>query len=224
MKPRRAWLGLLALIIIAAPMGCRGYADPAILTQAVGKLQAAQSYRFTISAVHRWSFEGQEQEYSFSGSGAYSSDRFQSHMEGPVDTFFWVEIIGDTVQARDARGDVPGPPTTFGGPGPGTAPYTVIHYLINLGEVEGAGTATLSGIDAYHYRFWPQMTAITALDEAHMEAMKRVKKVEGEAWVDKKENIILQEKVKVDFLNPQGETESVTMTVSFSHFNEPVEF
>jgi len=223
MKPGRAWLGLLVFWLII-PASCRGYADPAILTQGAAKLATAQSYRFTVEAVHRWRFEGREQEYSFSGSGAYSAGRFQSQMEGPADTFYWVEIMGDSVRARDTQGDIPNPPTPFGGPGPGTAPYTVIHYLINLGEVKGAGTATLSGTDTYHYRFWPQMTAMTAMDEAHMQAMKQVKKVEGEAWVDKKENIVLQEKVKVDFVNPLGEPESVTMTVSFSHFNEPVEF
>ena len=79
----------------------------AALNRAVEKLKAAQSYRFEVTATHSWMFEGQEQNWEFSGDGAFAGpNRFRSQMEGPADTFLSVEINGDDIRAWDTRGEV----------------------------------------------------------------------------------------------------------------------
>ena len=196
-----------------------------ILSEAVEKLKAARSYRFEITATHKWVFEGKEQNWEFQGDGAFvSPNRFRSQLEGPADTFFSVEIVGDVVKAVDARGDVSDASTAFGGPGFGTAPYTVIAYLKNFKEATDQGMTSLSGVQVNKLGFTIDKASISALDAAHAQDMERVTSVQGTVWVDKAERVINQETVKVEFFSRSGQKETVTITLRFFDFNKPVEF
>jgi len=196
-----------------------------ILSEAVEKLKAARSYRFETTATHKWVFEGKEQNWEFQGDGAFiSPNRFRSQLEGPADTFFSVEINGDKVKAGDARGDVPDATTAFGGPGFGTAPYTVIAYLKNFKEATDQGATSLSGVQVHKLGFSIDKASVSALGAAHAQDMERVTSVQGTVWVDKTERIINQESVKVEFFSRSGQKETVTTTIRFLDFNKPVEF
>jgi len=229
-------LGLvLGLAAGCAPTSSAGTPNPSketpapsaksILSEAVEKLKAARSYRFEITATHKWVFEGKEQNWEFQGDGAFvSPNRFRSQLEGPADTFFLVEINGDKVEAGDARGNVQDASTAFGGPGFGTAPYTVIAYLKNSKEATDQGTTSLSGAQVHKLGFTVDKASISALDAAHAQDMERVTSVQGTVWVDKAEQVINQETVKVEFFSRSGQKETVTITLRFFDFNKPVGF
>jgi len=192
----------------------------------VEKLKAAQSYRFEITAVHNWVFEGQEQKYEFEGEGAFAKpNRFRSAItDATADSHFWIEINNGVVTARDNKGDVANATTAFGGPGFGTAPYTVIAYLKNFREATSQGTTSLSGVEAYHLGFTADRASVSAMDTAHASAMERVTSVQGTVWVDKAEPVIRKTSVEVEFFSRSGQKETVTMTLRFFDFNKPVEF
>ncbi len=195
------------------------------LREAVDKLKATQSYRFDVKATHRWVFEGKQQDWEFQGDGAFvSPNRFRSQLEGPADTFLSVEINGAQVKAWDTRGVVQNASTAFGGPGFGTAPYTVIAYLESFKDATDQGTTSLSGVQVYKMGFSTDKASVSALDAAHAQALERVTAVQGTVWIDKTERTIKQETVKVEFFSLSGQKETVTMTLSFFDFNKPVEF
>lgn len=192
-----------------------------IFTAASDGFKAATSYRFKLQAVHEWSSEGQEQRWEFSGEGTYTKpDRFRSRMEGPADTYFEVEIIGNKVVAKDSRGEVSNATTTFGGPGFGASPYTVIAYLTNAQKVEPAGLVSLNGTRSYHYMFEPEKEAVAAVDAAHASEMQKVTAIRGEVWVSETDGRVLRERVKVDFLSRRGAAEMVTMTLDFFDYDK----
>lgn len=191
-----------------------------LLGIAVKRLQEAESYKFKIMATHTWTFEGKPQDWAFKGEGACSGNKFRSSMEGPADTMLSVRHIDGKIEAWDTRGRISNPSTTFGGPGFGTAPYTAIAYLRKFKEVATASTTA----ETWHFTFKPDMVAVAALDIAHAADMERVKKVEGEAWVNKTSGNIEKEKVRVEFVGRSGASEAVTMTLEFYDYNKPVSF
>lgn len=238
MKTRSRWATLLVFLLLgfgcALVVGCSSTssteetssaAAEAALNRAVDKLKAAQSYRFEVAATHNWVFEGQEQNWEFSGEGAFAApNRFRSQMEGPADTFLSIEINGDKIRAWDTRGEVADATTAFGGPGFGTAPYTVIAYLKNFKEATSKGMTSYAGEEAYLLSFTADRASVSAMDAAHANAMERVASVQGEVWIDEAESVIRKTSVEVEFFSLAGQKETVTVTLRFFDFNEPVEF
>ncbi|MFH1486308.1 MAG: hypothetical protein ABIH46_09575 [Chloroflexota bacterium] len=232
-------IGLAALVLTAVvTAGCLGDDDvphptatatpvlevspsPAtLLGSAVERFQDAESYKFTISAIHTWSFEGKTQDWVFKGEGASSGNKFRSLLEGPADSWFYVKHTGDTIEAWDTQGEIANPSSTFGAPGFGTAPYTAIAYLREFKEAASASAAA----DIWHLTFKPDLAAVAAIDAAHADALKRVKRVEGEVWVTKDTGAIEKETVRVEFEARSGVAQTFAITLEFYDYNQPVLF
>lgn len=194
------------------------------LREAVGKLEALESFRLKVEATHHWSFEGKEYDWEYQGEGAWvRPDRFYSSIQGPADTLYWVRIIGQNVTARDARGVVTNPTKAFGGPGYGAAPYSVIAYLKNFDKVASLGVAAIDGVDTYHLGFETRKNGIAALDSGLAQQMERVTSIQGEVWIDRGSGSLRRERVRVDYLSGQGVPEWVNITLHFLGFNQAVE-
>ncbi|MBI2303995.1 MAG: hypothetical protein HYU86_04520 [Chloroflexi bacterium] len=210
-------VGLLILGCVPAPVATKVPDEAAsIMRVAVAKLQGAKGYRFTVTLRYYWQMEGKEQIWSFQGEGGVEGGRFRSVLRGPADTLYEVEISDHLVKARDARGELPNPSTTFGGPGFGAAPYTVVSYVRNFGDATSMGL--LEGTETHRVGFRPRLAAVAALDADHGRDMQRVTQVKGEAWVDKAQGNLRREEVEVEFVSRAGNTERAVITIDFYNF------
>lgn len=197
---------------------------PALLARAVERLGQAKSYRFAITAVHHWRTpEGQEYDWSFEGEGAVVADRFYSVMRGPADTLYEVRMLDRVIINRDARGQRPQASTSFGGPGEGAAPYTVISYLKNSVAQGSVQTASLNGTEALRLSFSPNLSQVAAMDASHRTLQEKVKVVQGVVWIEAKTGRPSQEAVTVQSLDSRGLPQTVTITLKFSDYDAPVE-
>jgi hypothetical protein len=195
-----------------------------ILAQAINDLKNANSFRFQASAVHRWEYNGRQQEWVFVGEGAYEApDKFYSRMEGPADADLRMTVRGSQILAADSRGEVANPTLAYGGPGNGASPLTVISYLRNYQQAAGATISTLNNQDVYRINFVPNLSQVAALDVGQSRSMARIQSVEGQVWVDRDERRVRQQQVTVRSADPGGGTSSVQITMRFSDFNRPVE-
>ncbi|MBI4302410.1 MAG: hypothetical protein HY664_07380 [Chloroflexi bacterium] len=233
MKSKIAWGALIGVLFFA--LGCQKTEETpipsatpeasALLARAGQGLEAASSYRFTISATYYWTFEGKEQVWTFTGEGAAAKpDKFRSLMEGTADTTLGIELVGGTIKAWDSRGDIANPSTTFGGPGVGAAPYTVIAYFKNPDQSMYLGEATVDNLHTHHLSFIPQLARVAQLDTYHANDLKRVTSVKGEVWIDETEARPRRISVEVTSLASDGSAQRVIITLDFVDFNKPVGF
>lgn len=225
---RRLALSLALAVFLAACGGSQGKAGStapaasptppsvsAALARAVQELEQAQRYRFSVQEVHYWSYDGQEQEWRFQGEGEAKRPGFTSRLEGPADTIFIVQIADGKVSAWDTRGEVVGANTAFGGPRPGAAPYTVISYLRNYGQVGDLSIAEVDGRPAYRVTFEPSLEKMAALDTSHAQAMAKVQSVKGELWIGRDSGTPIKEKVEVELQGPAAKNERISATIDF---------
>lgn len=199
--------------------------EATLLARAVERLDQAKSYRFTIQAVHHWRTpEGQEYDWSFEGKGAViPPNRFYSVMQGPADTLFEFKMLDGKLTNVDARGQLSQASTTFGGPGVGTGPYTVISYLRNSAAQGQVQTASLDGAETFRFSFSPNLDKVAATDVHHRSIQEKIKAVQGSVWVDAKTGRVSQEAVTVQSLDSRGLPQTVTITLKFFDYDAAVE-
>lgn len=209
----------------ATPAVTPGSDASALLSQAVSGLEQAKSYRFTVQAIHHWKTpEGQEYDWAFEGEGAaVPPSRFYSKLRGPADAFFEVKIVEGKITNIDTRGQRPEASTAFGGPGTGAAPYTVISYLKNSTAQGQVQAASLNGAETRQFTFVPNLARVSALDASHKGLQDRVRTVQGSAWVDSKTGRLTQETVTVQSTDSNGLPQTVTITIRFTDYDNPVE-
>jgi hypothetical protein len=111
----------------------------------------------------------------------------------------------------------------WGGPLPGTSPYTVIAYLRLPDKVVARGAKSLDGKEYDYFTFTPDKSKIAALSAAHAQEAAKVLDVQGEVWVDRKTGLPRREAVKVKAVSRTGQEESMDVTVDFSNYGEPVD-
>jgi hypothetical protein len=195
-----------------------GSPDGSALAKAVAQLEDAQSYSFDVSGNHKWSFEGEEQNWDFNGQGsAVKGGEFTSQINAPADVYLSVVIDGTDVKCEDTRGPV-GPPScdsTFGGVRRGASPYTAIAYLRHSTQLGDAKTVTLNGKDSLLISFDTKMEAVASLDEAHSQIVSQITFRKGEVWIDKVTNMPLKENVVIRYAPEVGETETIEVTLNF---------
>lgn len=195
-----------------------------VLSQAVQKLNQVDSFKFKIDMSYNWTYEGQDQDWPFTGEGAWAkNDRFYSFLSGPADTELIFRIIDGNSQCEDTRGTIADCPKSFGSIGYGSSPYTAIAYLKNYGTVADPTVKSLEGNDYYSIGFAPKLDKVASLDTGHAQALQKVSGVEGEVLIDKKDLTLKQETVKVKFVAATGATEIVSTTLTFYDYNKPVE-
>lgn len=197
----------------------------ATLARAVERLSQAKSYRFTIQAVYHWRTpEGQEYDWSFDGEGAVvGSNRFYSVMQGPADSLFKMKMLDGKVINEDARGQRSEVSTSFGGPGVGAAPYTIISYLKN-GAVQGqAQAASLNGAETLRLSFIPNLGKVAAMDASHRGLQEKVQAVQGSVWVEATTGRVSQEAVTVQSLDGRGLPQTTTVTLKFYDYDAAIE-
>ncbi len=115
------------------------------------------------------------------------------------------------------------PSLAWGGPNPGSSPYTVVAYLRKYGEVGDLKVQSLGGREYYHLTFSPALQRVAALDAAQERAVAVVQSVKGDIWIDKDSRMPYQEQVIVKSKGPEGNEETVDMSLLFSDYNKPVE-
>ena len=195
-----------------------------LLEETIAKLGRAGSYRFTISATHSYMFENTMVEWRYQGQGAYAAPaRYEWSIEGQADVTLHVVAVGNQTYCADTRGRQTECSLAWGGPSPGSSPYTLLAYLRNFEGVGQLETSSLEGKDYYHFPFSPSKAEVAALDEAHQAAMASVSTVQGELWVDKATGLPRREKVVVECTVSPGRQQKVEMTLSFFDFGQPVE-
>ena len=206
-----------------APGTSAGDSAQSVLEEAIRKLEEVQSYQIGIKAVLTSTFEGSPREWSYTGSGALARpDKIQWTLEGQADVYMRVVGSGGKVSCTDTRG-----PNTrdcslaFGGPRPGSSPFTVIYYLKNFDRATALDQSTIGGTVYDRVVFSPSLEKVSSIDSAHARALSNVTSVQGEAWIDKKTRLPFRERVVVKSTSPRGD-ETVDMTIEFSKFNEQV--
>jgi len=194
-----------------------------VLSEAVRHLDQAQSFQFEVSAVLKSTQDGQPREWSYKGTGASAKpDKIQWTLEGQADVYMRVVASGDKISCTDTRG-----PNTkdcslaFGGPRPGSSPFTVLSYLKNFEKVTVMDQQTIGGTSYDHLVFSPSLAKVSAIDPAHSRALSSVSSVRGEVWVDKKTRLPVRERAVVKSPSSSGD-EIVDTTIIFSKFNEQV--
>jgi len=222
----RAWFGIWLTLVGVAFLGCVGptpAAEAAQLRRAIDNLAQVRSYSLTMAGTIRYTMEGREWVWPFSGEGWAAEERFYSFLSGIADTFKEVYITGERVRCRDARGEVAPPECgpAFGGIGVGAAPYTALAYLKNFEEASLRVAASAEG--QLRLGFRPNLAQVAALDASHGRAMQQVTAVAGEVALDRERGLPVQVTVWVDFRAGDVAPQRATLTLEFYGFGEPVE-
>ncbi len=195
-----------------------------ILTESVRLLNQTDSYQFAVSATAFTPFESKIREWRYSGNGAAAKpDKIQWSLEGQADVVFNVVSAGGKLHCADSRGENKDCSLAFGGPKPGSSPYTVIGYLKNFDSVGPLASKTVGGKEYYYITFSPSLTKMSSIDSAHSKATASVAAVNGEVLIDKSSKLPYQEKVTVKYQPQAGGGETVEMTITFARYNAPVD-
>ncbi|MCL4367751.1 MAG: hypothetical protein M1358_07130 [Chloroflexi bacterium] len=202
----------------SAPTLTSKAAAQAAFSESVGKFNDLQSYQFDVSAVLK------NTVWTYKGSGAFAKpDRMQWTLEGRADVVFHVVGAAGKVFCADSRGENTRDCSfAFGGPLPGSSPYTIVAYLKNAEQVGTLDEKTIGGVPHDHVTFSPSLPKVSSLDAGHSRALSGVSSVLGEIWIDKKSRLPVRENVEVKTSSGSAE-ETVEMTLVFSKFNEQVD-
>jgi hypothetical protein len=228
----RCLAGVLFLVsLVAARCGTSGSNAGVVTPQADGLLETAlnhfreaESFRFSIRIAHDWVFEEGQYRWNYLGEGAFRApDSYRFTTVGSADSGGTVEIEGGTVSAWDARGEVARPTTTWGAPGYGASPYSVIAYLRGLEQANSLGEDTIDGQAMERYSFSPQRNEVAAIDGAHAAIADKINRVEGELWVDASDKWPARVSVTVRYVSVSGNEETVQTTLDFTGYGEPVD-
>lgn len=197
----------------------------ATLGRAIEKLNQAKSYRISIQAVYHWRTpEGQEYDWTFEGEGAaVGPNRFYSVMRGPADTIYRVKMVDGKITNEDARGQRPEASTAFGGPGVGTAPYTLISYLKSGAPQGQAQVARLNGVETVRLSFSPNLNKVAAMDASHKGLQERVQTVQGSVWIGAQDGRVIQLAATVQSLDSRQLLQTTTITLKLFDFDAAIE-
>ncbi len=195
-----------------------------VLSETIEKLDQAQSYQFEVSAVLMSMFEGRLRGWEYKGAGAFARpDKIQWTLQGQSDVHLRVASSGGNIYCEDSRGaNTRDCSLAFGGPRPGSSPFTVLAYLKNAVQNQDVDERSVEGVIYDHFAFSPSLQKVSSLDSGHLRALSAVKSVTGEVLIDKSTKLPFQERVTVTLPSPTGD-ETVQVILSFSKFNEPVE-
>ena len=196
-----------------------------VLAQTVAKLDAASSYRFNIAATLNYAFENTTVEWKYQGQGAFSAPAsYEWTIEGQADVMLRAISVDGKTSCADTRGiPPPGCSLAWGGPSPGSSPYTAIAYIRNVQQVGDLQTKDLDGKPHYYIIFTPSLSKVAALDTAHSAALGTVSGVSGELWIDIATGLPRREKVVIELSPPSRSKQRVEITLGFFDYGKPVE-
>lgn len=230
----KTMFGLVAAMLLAAGCGpgaratpAEGTASPApqatpdasqLLRKSIAAMQATKGYKFDVQAIHRFTFEGNQQTLRYQGSGTMeASGDFQWELHGQVDIFFKAARAAGKTQCWDTRGPIEPCTETWGGLRAGTSPYLVIRYLHYSRPAGSVSRVALGGQDNYRIPFTPALEQVSALGSAYAKALEGVRSVRGEVWVEPTTTLPHQIQVEVEF-NSKGREGQMQETLVFSNY------
>jgi len=151
-------------------------------------------------------------------------DKYQWLITGPADTVYQVTSVGGQTRCADTSGQRSGDDCAlaWGGVGIGSSPYTLLAYLKYPAQVRDLGDTRLD-TEVHHLAFVPDLAKIAALDAAHARTLQRITEVAGEVWIDRATKLPMQETVAVRFRREAGREETVTTTLVFTDYGQPVD-
>ncbi|MCL4534533.1 MAG: hypothetical protein M1370_05150 [Bacteroidetes bacterium] len=205
------------------PAGVGGPA--ALLADTLGRLDSSAGYRYSITSTLSFEIEGKPVDWRYTGQGATAPpDRYEWDIRGPAgQSWHVVSVAGQTVCSDSGGPQKTGCGLAWGGPSPGSSPYTAIAYLRFAEELGGLERVSMADRDYYHFTFSPSLAQLTGLDDSHQAAIRQVTNARGEVWVDKMTGTLRRVQIAILSVTPSGREQQTSLALTFFELGQPVD-
>ncbi len=195
------------------------------LVTALSRLDSSVGYRYSITSTLSYTVNNQPVEWKYTGQGATAPpDRYEWDLRGPTgQRWHVVGVAGETACQDDLGSQDSGCGLAWGGPSPGSSPYTAIAYLRFAEPTDSLEDVQSGGRDYYAFTFAPALASLGSLDDSHRKVVRQVWTATGTAWVDKGTGALRRLEVSVVSVASSGREQQTRLALTFFDLGQAID-